>query len=149
MLAGCSEVLSIIEGTAIDYMHCVLILFLAELWRAKHAYGVPWVTKSTHPRKFDNHVTVHCPPAARLSAPQGNQCSIPHFLACLGAQEDWHCTHIAHQCCDQLTAVKTGSRWPVSPDRIAGSGVDPSRSSIFLKLSADKLLVFKWSQAQV
>lgn len=27
--------------------------------------------------------------------------------------------------------------------------VDPSRSSIFLKLSADKLLVFKWSQAQV
>ena len=32
---------------------------------------------------------------------------------------------------------------PVSPDRIVGSGVDPSRSSIFLKLSADKLLVFK------
>ena len=44
---------------------------------------------------------------------------------------------------------KQGIRWPVSPDRIAGSGVDPSRSSIFLKLSADKLLVFKWSQAQV
>ena len=37
----------------------------------------------------------------------------------------------------------------MSLDRIAGSGVDPSRSSIFLKLSADKLLVFKWSQAQV
>ena len=44
---------------------------------------------------------------------------------------------------------KQGIRWPVSPDRIAGSGVDPSRSSTFLKLSADKLLVFKWSQAQV
>ena len=44
---------------------------------------------------------------------------------------------------------KQGIRWPVSPERIAGSGVDPSRSSIFLKLSADKLLVFKWSQAQV
>ena len=26
---------------------------------------------------------------------------------------------------------------------------NPSRSSTFLKLSADKLLVFKWSQAQV
>ena len=26
---------------------------------------------------------------------------------------------------------KQGIRWPVSPDRIAGSGVDPSRSSIF------------------
>ena len=28
---------------------------------------------------------------------------------------------------------KQGIRWPVSPDRIAGSGVDPSRSSIFWK----------------
>ena len=26
---------------------------------------------------------------------------------------------------------KQGIRWPVSPDRIAGSGIDPSRSSIF------------------
>ena len=38
----------------------------------------------------------------------GNQCSISHFLASLGVQEKWYCTHIAHQCCDQLTAVKTG-----------------------------------------
>ena len=44
---------------------------------------------------------------------------------------------------------KQGIRWPVSPDHIAGSGVDPSRWSIFLKLSADNLVVFKWSQAQV
>ena len=29
-----------------------------------------------------------------------------HFLASLGAQENWCCTHIAHQCCDHLTAVK-------------------------------------------
>ena len=36
---------------------------------------------------------------------------------------------------------KQGIRWPVSPDRTAGSSVDPSRSSIFLKLSADKLPV--------
>ena len=42
---------------------------------------------------------------------------------------------------------KQGILWPVLPDCIEGSGVDPSRSSIFLKLSADKLLVFKWSQA--
>ena len=33
--------------------------------------------------------------------------------------------------------------------RIAGSGGDPSRSSIFLKLSADKLQVFRESQALV
>ena len=55
---------------------------------------------------------MHRPPArplpARPSAPQGSQCSISRFVASLGAQEDWYCTHIAHQCCDQLTAVKTG-----------------------------------------
>ena len=81
---------------------------LAELWRAKEACGAPWVSKSTHPSKFGNHVTVHCPLPARPSAPQGNQCLISHFLASLGAQENWYCTHIAHQCCDQLTAFKTG-----------------------------------------
>ena len=36
---------------------------------------------------------------------------------------------------------KQGIRWPLSPDRTAGSSVDPSRLSIFLKLSADKLPV--------
>ena len=40
---------------------------IAELWRAKRASGAPWVSKSTHPRKFGNHVTVHCPPALCLS----------------------------------------------------------------------------------
>ena len=44
---------------------------------------------------------------------------------------------------------KQDIRWPVSPDPIAGSGVDPLRSSIFLKLSADNLFVFKWLQAHV
>ena len=57
---------------------------IAELWRARRACGAPWLSKSTYPRKFGNHVTVHRPPAARPSAPQGNQCSIPHFLASLG-----------------------------------------------------------------
>ena len=52
---------------------------------------------------------------------------------------------IARPCYDHV--MKEGIRWPVSPYRIAGSGIDPSRSLMFLKLSADKLLVFKWSQA--
>ena len=38
---------------------------------------------------------------SRSSAPQGNQCSIWHFLANLGEQEDWYCTHIAHQWIDR------------------------------------------------
>ena len=122
---------------------------IAGLWRAKRACGAPWVSKSTHPRKFGNHVAVHRPPA-RPSAPQGNQRLILTLSSQFGntGRLILH-TYIAHQCCDQLTVVKKGIRWPVSPDRIAGSGVDPSRSNIFLKLSADKLLVFKWSQAQV
>ena len=44
---------------------------------------------------------------------------------------------------------KQGIRWPVPSDLIADLGVDPwSRSSIFFRLSPDKFLVFKWSQAQ-
>ena len=35
---------------------------LAELWCKKRACGAPWVSKSTHPGKFGNHVTVHRPP---------------------------------------------------------------------------------------
>ena len=108
-------------------------------------------SKSTHPRKFGNHVTVHRPQPARPSAPQENQCSISHFLASLVAQEDWYCTHIVHQCCDQLTVVKTG--YPLTSITWTYRGLRcrpiEVESSIFLKSSADKLLVFKWSQAQV
>ena len=43
---------------------------------------------------------------------------------------------------------KQDSHWPVSHDHIAGSCVNSSRWRHF-KLSADKLLVVKWSQAQV
>ena len=51
--------------------------------------------------------------------------------------------------CDQLTTVKTGYpltsiTWPYR-----GLRCRPIEVEYFLKLSADKLLVFKWSQAQV
>ena len=36
------------------------------------------------------------------------QCSISYFLASLGSEHRKTDTHIGHQCCDQLTAVKTG-----------------------------------------
>ena len=44
---------------------------------------------------------------------------------------------------------KQGIRWPVSHESIAGSGVDPSRSSFFWSYPLTGYLVFKWSQAQV
>ena len=40
-------------------------------------------------------------------------------------------TSIGHQCCDQLTAVKTGYPLTSIFYRIAGSGVDPLRWSVF------------------
>ena len=109
--------------------------------RAKRARGAPLVSKSTHPRKFGNHVT------DRLSV---RTTGIPMFTLTLSSYfgspgESWF--HINVVINWQLS--KQGIRWPVSPDRIAGSGIDPSRSSVFLKLSADNLLVFKWSQAHV
>ena len=97
---------------------------------------------------------IRSPYTALPSAPQGHQCSISHFLASLGAQENWYCAfiiaHILHiNVVINWQLSKQGIRWPASPDSIAGSGVDPSSSSIFLKLSTDKLPVLKWSQAQV
>ena len=91
------EALSKKHSLKIVVYHCVLkivliiiiiiiITIIAELWRAKRACGAPWVSKSTDPRKFGNHVTVHRPQPARPSAPQGNQCSITLFS--LGAQKD-------------------------------------------------------------
>ena len=71
------------------------------------------------------------------------------LLASLGAQENWQCTHIGHQCFDQLTAVKTG--YPLTSITWPYRGLKcwPIEVKYFLKLCADKLLVFKWSQAQV
>ena len=46
-----------------------------------------------------------------------------------------------HPCYGQLTAVKKGIRWPVSPDCIVGSIVQLIEVLCFLKLSADQLLV--------
>ena len=72
--------------------------------------------------------------------------TLSSYFGSPGSQgENW--LHINVEINWQLS--KQGICWPVSPDCIAHSGVDPSRSSIFLKLPADKSLVFKWSQAQV
>ena len=49
----------------------------------------------------------------------------------LGAQEDWCCTHIAHQCCDQLTAVKTGYHLTVSRAQVS---THRSRVSLFVEV---------------
>ena len=111
------------EGSTLDPQPAMLI---AEL-RAKRASGAPWVNKSTHPRKFGNHVTDR--PTDR---PSVRTTGIPIFTLTLCSYfgspgESW--LHINVVINWQLS--KQGIRWPVSPDRIEGSGVDPSTSSIF------------------
>ena len=129
----------------------ILCLWLFICWfnsgapRAKRASGAPWVSKSTHPRKFGNHVTVHRPSVRTTGKPMFNFTLSSSFGSIGKLILHTYCTSMLWS----IHSCQKGICWPVSPDRIAGSGVDPSRSSIFLKLSADKLLVFKWSQAQV
>ena len=58
-------------------------------------------------------------------------------------------TSIGHQCCDQLTAVNTWYPLIRITWLYRGLRFWPIKVKCFLKLSADKLQVFKWSQAQV
>ena len=86
--------------------------------------------KVIHPSpKIGNHVTERASERAtdRPSAPQAYQCllSLSRYVGSPGGS--W--LHINVVINWQLS--KQGIRWPVSPDPIAGSGVDPSRSSIF------------------
>ena len=83
----------------------------------------PLLRKSTHPRKFGNHVTDR--PSVRTTG-------IPMFTLTLSSyfgSPGESLLHINVVINWQLS--KQGIRWPLSPDRIAGSGVDPLRSSIF------------------
>ena len=98
---------------------------LAELWCVKRACTAPWVSKSTHPRKFGNHVTVHRCPSVRTTGIPMFTLTLSNFFGSPG--ESW--LHINVVINWQLS--KQGICWPVSSGRIAGSGVDPSRSSIF------------------
>ena len=69
-----------------------LFLYHSRAPRTKRACGAPWVNKSTHPRKFGNHVTDR--PSDR---PSVRTTGIPMFtltlsiVATLGAQEKANC----------------------------------------------------------
>ena len=55
--------------------HILLILTLVRQWDLKEPKmnsGAPWVSKSTHPRKFGNHVTVHRPSVRTTGKPMFN-----------------------------------------------------------------------------
>ena len=112
--------------------------------REAHASRAPWVSKYTHHRKFSNHVTVQ--PSERPSVRTTGKPMFTHIFQLVWERRK---KLIAHQCCDQMTAVKTGhpltsTTWPYR-----GVRCRPIEVKYFLKLSADKLLVLKGSQAPV
>ena len=103
-----------------------------------------WLLSHFHPMNFGSHVTVR-PSVHPSFRTTGNQCESLHFLATVRA-----CNLILHiHVVVNWQLSKQGVRWPVSHNYTAGSAVDPSVVHVFLKLSTDKLLVFKWSQAQL
>ena len=118
---------------------------IAELWRAKHACGAPWVSKSTHPRKFGNHVTDR--PSDRPTVhPHHRHTNVySHFLATLEAREKADCTSMLSSI-DSCQNRVSADQYHLTVSRAQLSTI---KVEYFLKLFADNLLVFKWSQAHV
>ena len=72
--------------------------------RAKRTSEAPLVCKSTHTRKFSNHVTVHRPSVRTTGEPMFNFTLSSSFGSLGKLILHTYCTSM----CDQLTAVKTG-----------------------------------------
>ena len=119
-------------------------MLIAELWGAKRACGAPWVRKYGKLPIRENLV-ITWPYTDRPSAPQAYQCLLSHFLATLGAQEKTDCTSMLWSI-DSCQNKVSADQYHLAVSR---AEVSTHAGRIFLKLSADKLLVFRWSQAQV
>ena len=114
-----------------------------------------------HKENFDFKVTwdAKIPSAMqedRMPTPQQNQCLLTHFLTTLGAQEKTDCSSMLWSIMDFMDNIHgsiDSCQNKVSADQyhltVSRAQVSTHRGRVFLKLSADKLLVFKWSQAQV
>ena len=113
-------------------------------WSSTRAGGAPYVSKSTLPRKFGNHVTVHRPSTVRphLGIPMFTL-TLSSYFGSLG--ENW--LHINVVINWRLSNKVSANQYYLTVSRAQVSR--PIHVEYFLKLSADKLLVFKWSQAQV
>ena len=90
----------------------------------------------------------------RLSAPQENQCLLLHFLTTLGVQEKTDSLSMLWSIMDNIHLSIDSCQSKISADQyhltVSRAQVSTHRGRVlFLKLSADKLLVFKWSQVQV
>ena len=105
--------------------------------------GAPLLKKSTHPRKFGNHVTNRL--TDRPSAPQAYQCLLSHFLATLGAQEKADCTSMLSSI-DSCQNRVSADLYHLTESR---AQVSTHRGRVFFKVIRWQNTSFKWSQAQV
>ena len=113
-------------------------------WSSTRAGGAPYLSKSTLPRKFGNHEIVHRPSTVRphLGIPMFTL-TLSSYFGSLG--ENW--LHINVVINWRLSNKVSANQYYLTVSRAQVSR--PIHVEYFLKLSADKLLVFKWSQAQV
>ena len=98
-----------------------------------------WLPMS--PRNFGSHVTVRPP-----TLPHHSETNVKCCTFLLGWEPvTWYCTFLLWSI---LTAVKMRYevRWPISHDRIAQLS---SRDGTSFELTADKFLMFNWSQAEL
>ena len=109
--------------------------------------GAPWLSKSTHPRKFGNHVTVHRPPTADrpfVRTTGKPMFTLTHLLS-LGAQEKTNCTSMLWSI-DSYQNRASANQYHLTVPR-AQVTTRPGR--VFFEVIRWQITSFKWSQAQV
>ena len=80
-----------------------------------------------------------------LSASQGNQCLLSHFLASLGAQEKTNCTSMLWSI-DSCQNRVSADQYHLTVSR---AQVSTHRGRVFFEVIRWQITSFKWSQAQV
>ena len=101
--------------------------YISEAPHAREAlYLAPWLSKSTHPRKFGNYVTVR---------PHHRKTNV--YSLSLGAQERTNCISVLRSI-DSCQNRASADQYHLTVPRAQGS---THRGRVFLKLSADKLTV--------
>ena len=113
--------------------------------RAKRASGAPWVSKSTHPRKFGNHVIVHRPFVHTTGQTMFNF-TLSSSFGSIGKL-------ILHTYCTSMLWSIDSCRNRVSANQyhltLSRAYVSARRGRVFFEVIRWRVTSFKWSQAQV
>ena len=109
--------------------------YISEAPHAREAlYLAPWLSKSTHPRKFGNHVTVR---------PHHRKTNV--YSLSLGAQERTNCISVLRSI-DSCQNRASADQYHLTVPRAQGS---THRGRVFFEVIRWQITCLKWSQAQV